>query len=210
MNLKEDNRGRYEGIEDLLAYIDLVAIPAAIEAGLLPVGTTRGGLVGGLVGESDSEQVRVPAKGNMPLVKRKEAFSSMVALVADAPEMAAELGDDFVRVLDILQRHIYEFAGFCEGLSFARQRQTSAAVGGRKQLGKKSREQVRLEASAYAGKLTREQAAQRIAERVFLGPARVRRLLSEIFPGKEWSHSARIDDATGGNGNTASDHDDSA
>lgn len=70
----------------------------------------------------------------------------------------------------------------------AKKKSVRNAVKGRKLLGTKSRERIRLAAESFRH-LSRESAATEIALLVNMSPGTVRRYLSQLFPGTLWAPS---------------------
>jgi len=70
-----------------------------------------------------------------------------------------------------------------------RDAQVRRAAQGRRLIGASTRERVRAAAEQHRH-LTKGEAAFEIAEEIAMSPDRVRKLLSEIFPGPEWVKSA--------------------
>lgn len=91
-----------------------------------------------------------------------------------------------------------ESIGYMQSLQDQQSRLVRNGAKGRKKFGDKTRSKVRDAAAQLRGRMPRDKAAPEIAQSVGLSEDRVKRLLSELFPGDAWvaDTSVRSTDAT--------------
>ena len=81
--------------------------------------------------------------------------------------------------------------GYRQSLKFARIDNARRATNGRRLIGATTRENVKKEAAKHMH-LNKGAAAYEISSKINLSPDRVRKLLSELFPGDSWVASADL------------------
>ena len=77
--------------------------------------------------------------------------------------------------------------GYLDGLQDARDRAHAEAAKSRRKIGDSKRERVRQLAEPHRGHMSKEKAAFEIAESIGASPGSIRKMLTELFPGSDWT-----------------------
>ena len=77
--------------------------------------------------------------------------------------------------------------GYLDGLQDARDRAHAEAAKSRRKIGASKRERVRQLAEPHRGLMSKEKAAFDIAESIGASPGSIKKMLTELFPGSDWT-----------------------
>lgn len=113
-------------------------------------------------------------------------FEKMAGMHSEGCECWLDRDADFL----FLEASLFALAGFISAvlsLDINNQNQTSAAADTRRKFGEEKKRLIMELAKPYQGKISKDRASYEIGARVNLSPARVKKILSELFPGDDWS-----------------------